>query len=81
MVVSTRSEAPVSTSIKSLIKGFVLTRRTECKSPRTIEYYENNLRRFLWFANRQEWPDDARLITEWHIREFLSYVASEVNRW
>ncbi len=81
MIVSIRSQAPVGTSVKSLAKGFVLTRRTEYKSPRTIEYYESNLRRFLWFANQQEWPDDARLITEWHVREFLSYVSSEGNRW
>ena len=29
----------------------------------------------------KEWPDDARLISEWHIREFLSYVSVECNRW
>ena len=31
--------------------------------------------------DQQEWPDDARLISEWHIREFLSYVSGEGNRW
>ncbi len=81
MVVSIRSQAPVSTSINSLVKGFVLTQRTDSKSPRTIEYYESNLRRFLWYAEQQEWLEDVRLITEWHIREFLSYVSSEGNRW
>jgi site-specific recombinase XerD len=78
---SIRSQAPVSTSVQSLSKGFVLTQRTDCKSPRTIEYYESNLRRFLWYADQQEWPDDVRLITEWHIREFLAYVSGEGNRW
>jgi len=73
MVVSIRSQAPVSISVKSLVKGFVLTQRTDCKSPRTIEYYESNLRHFLWYAEQQEWSDDVRLITEWHIREFLAY--------
>ena len=73
MVVSIRSKAPVSTSVQSLTKGFVLTQRTDCKSPRTIEYYESNLRRFLWYADQQEWPDDVRLITEWYVREFLAY--------
>ena len=62
MIVSIRSQAPVGTSVKSLAKGFVLTCRTEYKSPRAIEYYESNLRRFLWFANQQEWPENARLI-------------------
>ena len=81
MVVSIRSQAPISTSVKSIVKGFVLTQQTDCKSPRTIEYYESNLKRFLWFADQQEWPDEARLITEWHIREFLGYVSREGNRW
>ena len=74
MVVSIRSQAPVGTSVQSLVKGFVLTQRTDYKSLRTIEYYESNLRRFLWYANQQEWPDDVRLITEWHIREFIIYL-------
>ena len=81
MVVSARSPVPVSTSVRSLTKGFILTQRTDCKSPRTIEYYESNLRRFLWYADQQEWPDEVRLINEWHIREFLGYVSGEGNRW
>jgi site-specific recombinase XerD len=81
MVVSIRSQVPVSTSVQSLTKGYILTQRTDCKSPRTIEYYESNLRRFLWYAEQQEWPDDVRLITEWYIREFLGYVSGEGSRW
>jgi len=81
MVVSTRLQAPATTSTKSLVKGFILTQRTDCKSPRTIEYYESNLRRFLWYANQQEWLDDVRQVTEWHIREFLAYTGGEANRW
>ena len=80
MVVSIRSQAPVSTSVKSLVRGFVLTQRTDCKSLRTIEYYEGNLNRFLWYADQNQWPDDARLISEWHVREFLAYVSGEGNR-
>jgi hypothetical protein len=78
MVVSVRSQAPVSTSVQSLVKGFILTQRTDCKSPRTIEYYEGNLRRFLWYATNQGRDDDVRLIAEWNIREFLSYVSGEI---
>jgi len=72
---------PVTTSVRSLVKGFILTLSTDCKSPRTVDYYETNLRRFLWYAEHHEWPDDARLITEWHIREFLGYTGGEGNRW
>jgi len=81
MVVSTRIEAWPGVSLRSLVKGFVLTKRTEGKSPRTVEYYEENLRRFLWYADRQSWSDDIRLLTEWQIRDFLGYVATETCRW
>jgi site-specific recombinase XerD len=81
MVISTRPIALPGTSLKSLINGFVLTKQTEGKSPRTVEFYAENLKRFLWYARRKEWPDDIRILTEWHIRDFLGYVANEVNRW
>lgn len=81
MVISTNIQAPLGTSLKSLVKGFILTKQTEDKSPRTVEYYQKNLNRFLWYAERENWPDDAPLLNEWHIREFLSYIATETHRW
>lgn len=81
MVVVAKLQAPLGTSLVSLVKGFVLTKRTEGKSPRTVEYYADNLRRFLWYAETQDWSDDIRLLTEWQIREFLDYVGSETCRW
>jgi len=81
MVVAIGTQAPVGTSLKSLIKGFILTQQTDCKSPRTIEYYQGNLSRFTWYADTQKWADDVHLITEWKIREFLAYVSGGVNRW
>ena len=81
MVVSTRIEASPRLSLRSLVKGFVLTKRTEGKSPRTVEDYDENLRRFLWYADRQGWSDDIRFLTEWQIRDFLGYVGTETNRW
>ena len=81
MVTATRTVAPLGTSLKSLVNGFVLTKQTEGKSPRTVEFYSENLKRFLWYGSRQEWPGDIRMLTEWHIREFLGYVANEKCRW
>ncbi len=81
MVIYARAQTTIPTSIQSLVKGFVLTQRTDCKSPRTVEYYETNLRRFLWFAEKQGWPEDVRLINEWNVREFLAYVSEQLNRW
>jgi len=81
MVICAKVQTPLGTSLRSLVKGFVLTKQTEDKSPRTVEYYQENLNRFLWYAEKENWSDDARLLTEWHIREFLSYVATETHRW
>lgn len=81
MVTAIRPVAPPGTSLKSLVNGFVLTKQTEGKSPRTVEFYSENLKRFLWYGSRQGWSDDIRMLTEWHIREFLSYVANERYRW
>jgi len=63
------------------VERFVLTKQTEGKSPRTVEYYRENLRRFLWYAEKQGWCDDIRLLTEWQIKGFLGYVGSENHRW
>jgi len=59
----------------------VLTKRTEGENLRTVEYYQGNLRRFLWYAGRQGCSDDIRFLTEWQIREFFGYVGTETNRW
>ena len=28
------------------------------KSPRTVEFYSENIKRFLWYCSKQNWPDD-----------------------
>jgi len=81
MFKSIELEAPLGTSLKSLVRGYLLTHQTEGSSPNTIEYYRGILDRFLWYATTADWVDDARLLNEWHIREFLGYVGTEINRW
>jgi integrase len=81
MVVSIRADAPRATSLKSLVKGYLLTQKTEGKSPATQAYYAGILGRFLWFAEKEGWPDDARVLDEWRIREFLGYVGTDPGRW
>jgi len=76
-----KSQSPPGTSLRYLVKGYLLTHQTEGRSPYTVAYYKGILGRFLWYAEREDWPDDARLLTEWQIREFLGYVGVEVNRW
>jgi len=81
MSVSIKLEAPAGTSLKSLVRGYLLTHQTEGSSPDTVEYYQDILSRVLWYAGEEGWAEDARLLNEWHIREFLGYVATEANRW
>ena len=81
MSANTKVQAPLGTSLRSLVKGFILTKQTEGKSPRTVEYYRENLRRFIWYCDKQKWSGDIRFLTEWDIREFLGYTATETYRW
>jgi site-specific recombinase XerD len=81
MVIALRPAILLGTSLRSLVDGFVLTKQTEGKSPRTVEFYSENLKRFLWYVNSQDWPADIRMLTQWHIRDFLGYVANEECRW
>jgi site-specific recombinase XerD len=81
MVASIKLKVPPGVSLESLVNGFVLTKQTEGKSPRTVEYYRENLKRFLWYAGSQGWSDDVRSLTQWQIRQFLGYVGSETYRW
>lgn len=53
MVTALRPEVKPGTSLRSLVNGFVLTKQTEGKSPRTVEFYSENLKRSYWYA--YEW--------------------------
>ena len=81
MVVSKQLGAPPGTSLRSLVAGFVLTKQTEGKSHRTVEFYSQNLKRFLWCVLKKDWSDDIRTLTEWNIRGCLDYLANERFRW
>jgi len=81
MVTDLKIQAPAGASLRALAKGFVLTKQTEGKSPRTVEYYQDHLRRFIWYATQQGWSDDIRTLDEWNIRQFLGYVGTETHRW
>jgi len=81
MFESIQLEAPLGTSLRSLVRGYLLTHQTEGSSPHTVEYYRGILSRFLWYAAKADWVDDVGVLNEWHIREFLGYVGTELNRW
>lgn len=72
---------PPGSSLKTLVGAFVLSKLTEGKSPRTIEFYAENLRRFVWYAEASKFPQDIREITIWHLRAFMGYVTIQKRRW
>jgi len=59
MVTYGNPQVSLGTSLRSLAKGFILTKHAEDKSPRTVEYYRENLNRFLWYTEKENWADDA----------------------
>jgi len=43
-------------SLSSLVQGFIYSLTAEGKSPATVYYYQGNLRRFLWYVDKNGWP-------------------------
>ena len=68
-------------SLSSLVQGFIFSLAADGKALTTVNYYQGNLRRFLWYAKEHGWPDDPRTIDAWKIREFLVYAGTARNRW
>ena len=54
--------------------------KTEGKSQATVDYYQGNLRRFIWYTNQQNWPDDIRLLNEWQCCNIVSGNDSKKER-
>jgi site-specific recombinase XerD len=69
-------------SIHYFIDGFLLKHRSQRHSPRTIDFYRENLQRFVWFLERQLYPTALPDITANHIRHFFIYLnESNEHRW
>lgn len=69
-----------TTSLKSLVQGYILNYRTEGKSPKTISIAEMILGKFIWYCDQNNFPDVNQLSVI-HIRQFLSYLANTKHRW
>jgi hypothetical protein len=48
-----------------MVRDYLLTHQTEKSSTHTIEYYRDMLDRFLWYAAKADWVDDAKFLHEW----------------
>ncbi|MFO7996090.1 MAG: tyrosine-type recombinase/integrase [Dehalococcoidia bacterium] len=65
--------------LKNLIQGFKLSCQTECKSPRTVEWYTSFLDRFHGFLERNNCPADISCLNRNHIRGFIRYLQAEAR--
>ncbi len=68
-------------SLSALVQGFVFSLTAEGKVPATVNYYQGNLKRFLWYAHEHGWSEDPRALDTWKLREFLAYAGTATNRW
>ncbi len=68
-------------SLVKLIEGYLITLKSEGKSPQTISYHTQLLRDFLWWCEQYTLPQDVEHITTSHIRHFLTYLQREPVRW
>ena len=67
-------------TIQQAIDSFLLSCKVEGKSYGTIECYTDKLKGFLWYATNYHWPDNIRLITTDHLRQFLAYLRETPHR-
>ena len=65
--------------LRNLIQGFKLSCQTECKSPRTVEWYTGFLARFHNFLERNNCPTDVSYLNRSHIRDFIRYLQVEAR--
>ncbi len=74
-----QTKSTASLTLKQLISRCLISRQQ--LSPDTQRYYETCLKNFLWYTQKEGWPEEARLITRDHVRQFLDYVRQGKNRW
>jgi len=72
---------PKTPSFDALIQNHGICLSTEGRSQNTIDWYANNLRRFLKFLRGRELPDEVLDIGVAEARSFIFYLQNEVTRW
>jgi transcriptional regulator with XRE-family HTH domain len=69
------------TSLKPLFDEFLVAKQVEGKSTATLDFYRQNLERFLWWAQQNNVPQEVQKIQVRDLRSFLYYVQITPNRW
>jgi site-specific recombinase XerD len=68
-------------TLQGVIQGFLLALELENRTSATMRYYRENLRRFVWYAEQQGFPQQFSQINTGHVRTFLGYVQTSTHRW
>ena len=68
-------------NIKHFVEDFLIAKQVEGKSPATLAFYRQNLKRFLWWLQQNSVSQDIHKIQVQHLRSFLIYVQTTPKRW
>ena len=68
-------------SLETLIKSYLQCLSTEGKSPRTVEFYSSNLKRFTKYLREHNLTESVNSIGLIEARFFIGYLQNETCRW
>ena len=71
----------ISYNLVRLTESYAHCLGSEGKSPKTIEWYSANLKRFAKFLNDNHLPESVTEIYKEEARKFISHLQTEVTRW
>ena len=69
-----------TTNLASLAQGYILNCRCEGKTPKTLSNYSGVLKNLIWYC-KKEGCREVNKLSVMHIRQFLSYLGNNANRW
>jgi len=63
------------------IEDLIISKQVEGKTPATLAFYRDNLRRFTWWLNENSISLDVKKMEVRHLRAFLYYIQTTPKRW
>lgn len=73
--------AQSDTLINDAMDEWVLGLRAAKRSERTIEFYWDNMQRFVWWLEESDYQPVVQAVEASHIRLFLQYLEKNKHRW
>src|SRR5689334_16486275 len=67
-------QRPDPEDIRHYMAGFLLVQDTQGHSPKTRDWYERILTKFVWWLEHEGHPTQLRALTPTHIRLFVRYL-------